>query len=69
MSQIIKGKGTLRNAENRQRVICGKSGAERSANYPLSGSLNRSTAQTTEPIFMHNMSKEPAWDKENTFGG
>ena len=56
-------------SENRRRVICGKLGAERSANYPLSGSLNRSTAQTTEPIFMHNMSKEPAWAKELPLGG
>jgi len=31
-----QGAGILQNAESCQGVICGKSGAERSANYPLS---------------------------------
>ena len=31
--------------------------------------INQATAQTAEPIFTHNTSKEPVWDKEVPFGG
>jgi len=34
--RLIGGAGILQNAESCQGVICGKSSAERSANYPLS---------------------------------
>ena len=31
--------------------------------------FNQATAQTAEPIFTHNTSKEPVWAKEVPFGG
>jgi hypothetical protein len=33
------------------------------------GFINQATAQTAEPIFTHNTSKEPVWAKEVPFGG
>jgi hypothetical protein len=33
------------------------------------GFINQATAQTAEPIFTHDTSKEPVWAKEVPFGG